>query len=429
MPRPPVPAPRPEVVILADDLTGACDTAQPFAAVAPTGVLVRDLKGLEHAGGWRVLSINGRTRSLDPQAARVATREALRRLAHLEASVLYKKIDSTLRGNVAAELQGLAEVFPDRAVLVAPAFPAMGRTTVQGQVLVRGVPADRTEYAADPRHPVRDASLLRLCGGEGPHGAELIPLARVREGAGALAAALARARGPARFLCVDAETDADLEAIARAAEAGGARYILVGSAGLAGALARVGPGHGQGAADSGPAWPAAGRRLAAIGTRNPAAVAQVEWVRHEGLAALIALHPEHCQGPRRGLEVSLLQVRARDALSAGQDVVVHVAGGFAPEVSASRLLANVVDGIAPDAVRGLILSGGGTAEAVLERLGAWGIQALPAPIPPGCSLGLLRGGRYEGTRVLLKAGGFGGERLLGDILNLPARPTGRPGGG
>jgi uncharacterized protein YgbK (DUF1537 family) len=421
------PAPLPKVAIVADDLTGACDTAQPFAAVAPTGILARGLTGLEHAGGWRVLAINGRTRSLEPQAARAATREILRRLGDLGAPVLYKKIDSTLRGNVAAELQGVAEAFPDRAVLVAPAFPAMGRTTVEGQVLVRGVPADRTEYAADPRHPVRDASLLRLCHGEGRHGAELVRLAQVREGATALAAALARARGLARFLCVDAETDADLEAIARAAEPGGARYVLVGSAGLAGALARAGPGLA--AQDGVPAWPAPGRRLAVIGTRNPAAVAQVEWVRREGLAALIAVHPEHCQGPRRGLEVCMLQVRARAALGAGQDAVVHVAGGFAPEVSASGLLASVVDGIAPDAVRGLILSGGGTAQAVLECVHAWGIQAVAAAIPQGCSLGLLRGGRYEGVRVLLKAGGFGGDRLLGDILNLPARPPGRSGGG
>ncbi len=424
MPRPAAPTPRPEVVILADDLTGACDTAQPFAAVAPTGVLTRDLKGLERAGGWRVLGINGRTRSLEPQAARAATREILRRLGDLGPAVLYKKIDSTLRGNVTAELQGVAEAFPDRAVLVAPAFPAMGRTTVQGQVLVRGVPADRTEYAADPRHPVRDACLLRLCDGEGRHGANLVPLAQVREGPAALAAALARPRGPARFLCVDAETDADLETIARAIEAGGARYILVGSAGLAGALARV--GRGKATADAAPAWPVQGRRLAVIGTRNPAAVGQVEWVRRHGLAALIAVHPERCQGDRWDAEAGALRGHARAALEAGRDVVVHVAGGYAPEVSASRLLAALVDEIPPDAVRGLILSGGGTAQAVLGCLGAWGIQALAAAIPPGCSLGLLRGGRYEGIRVLLKAGGFGGEGLLGDILSLPARPSVRP---
>jgi len=105
---------------------------------------------------------------------------------------------------------------------------------------------------------------------------------------------------------------------------------------------------------------------------------------------------------------------------------VHVAGGYAPEVSASRLLAALVDEIPPDAVRGLILSGGGTAQAVLGCLGAWGIQALAAAIPTGCSLGLLRGGRYEGIRVLLKAGGFGGEGLLGEILSLPAGPSVRP---
>lgn len=422
-----MPRPRLEVLILADDLTGACDTAQPFAAAARAGVLARGLEGLEQAGGWQVLSVNARTRSLDPEAARAATREILRRLGNLGAAVTYKKIDSTLRGNVAAELQAVADAFPDRPVLVAPAFPAMGRTTVDGRVLVRGVPVNETEYASDPRHPVRDASLLALCGRGGRHGAELIPLEEVREGSAALAAAVARARTRARFLCVDAETDADLEAIAGAIQAPGRPYVLAGSAGLAGALARA--RRADGAEDAAPAWATRGRHLAVIGTRNPATVRQVEWVRREGLAALLAVHPEHCQGDRRGPEVCALRGQARAALDAGRDVVVHVAGGYAPEVSASRLLADVVDAVPRDALRGLVLSGGGTAEAVLQRLGAWGIRLLGGAIPPGSSLGLLQGGRYEGIPVTLKAGGFGAEHLLGAILNPGTLPPWQAGEG
>lgn len=419
MSEPPAPGPRLEVLILADDLTGACDTAQPFAAAAPTGVLARGLEGLERAKGWQVLSINGRTRSLDPEAARAATREMLCRLGDLGAAVTYKKIDSTLRGNVAAELRAVADAFPDRPVLVAPAFPTMGRTTVDGRVLVRGVPVDQTEYATDPRQPVRDASLLGLLARSGRHRVELIPLAQVREGATALAAALARARTRARFLCLDAETDAHLEAIAGATEVGDPPYILVGSAGLAGALARA--RRWDAAGRPAPSWLGAGRHLVVIGTRNPVTARQVEWVRRHGLASLIAVHPEHCQGDRWGLAVCITRVHACAGLAAGQDVVLHVAGGYAPEVSASRLLADVVNGIPPQAVRGLVLSGGGTAEAVLHRLGAWGIHLLGEAIPPGCSLGILRGGRYDGVRVMLKAGGFGAERLLGSALNLRNR--------
>lgn len=421
MSRPLAPGPSREIVILADDLTGACDTAQPFATAAPTGVLARGLEGLEEAGEWRILGINGRTRALDPEAARTATRDLLRRLGDPGAAFVYKKIDSTLRGNVAAELRGVADAFPDRPILVAPAFPAMGRTTVAGRVLVCGVPVNETEYAADPRHPVRDASLLSLCRGERGREAELIPTAQVREGAAPLAAALARARAWARFLCIDAETDADLEAIARAIEIAGPACVLAGSAGLAGALARV--RREEVAAEPPPGWPVEGQRLALIGTRNPAMARQVEWVHRQGLAALVPVHPDHCRGDGRNAEVGAARAHARGALAAGRDVAVHVAGGYVPEVGASRLLADLVDGIPRHEVRGLVLSGGGTAEAVLQRLGAWGIRLPGGAVPEGCSLGHLQGGRYEGVPAILKAGGFGGEALLGDLLTLRTRPS------
>lgn len=404
-------------MILADDLTGACDTAQPFAAALSTGVLIRQLEGMEGAAAWRVLSVNGRTRSLRPDAARAATLEILGRLLEQSPLVLYKKIDSTLRGNVAAEVQAVVDAFPGRPVLVAPAFPVMGRTVVDGCVLVRGVPVNQTEYAADPRHPVREASLRTLLGGGGRDGVEVIPLPQVRAGDAALTAALGAARARARVLCVDTETDGDLDAIARAVEPLGPPFVLVGSAGLAAALARIWRWQSKDA--GGPPseeWPA-GPSLAMIGTRNPATVRQVQWLRRQGLAAVISVPPDHFLEARGALQVCILGVHARAALEARQDVVLHVNGSFVPELSASRLLADLVEGLPRTAIGSLVLSGGGTADAVLHRMDAWGIRLLAGPIPAGCSLGIIRGGRYDGAGVVLKAGGFGAETLLARTLD------------
>jgi len=410
-------APGPQVVILADDLTGACDTAQPFAATLPTGVLIRRLEGLEGVAGWQVLSVNGRTRSERPDAARAITREILGRLRGRFPTVIYKKIDSTLRGNVAAEAQAIADAVPDRPVVVAPAFPAMGRTVVDGCVLVRGVPVDRTEYAADPRHPVREASLKTLLGGGRSGGAEVIPLALVRAGEASLAVALAAARARARFLCLDAETDEDLDAIARAAGSLGPPDVLVGSAGLAAALARTRRRPERGAGNASATGRPAGPSLAVIGTRNPATERQVEWIRRQGLAAVISVAPDHFLEDRGALQACILRVHARAALDVRQDVVLHVSGGFVPELSASHLLADLVECLPRARVGCLVLSGGGTADAVLHRLGAWGIRLLPGPTPAGCSLGAICGGRYDGACVVLKAGGFGTESLLARILD------------
>jgi uncharacterized protein YgbK (DUF1537 family) len=114
--------------------------------------------------------------------------------------------------------------------------------------------------------------------------------------------------------------------------------------------------------------------------------------------------------------VHTLGVHARAALAARQHVVLHVAGGFIPKLSASRLLADLAERIPWGAARGLVLSGGGTAEAILHSLGAVGIQLMGSRLPPGCSVGTLHGGPLEGTWVLLKAGGFGPETLLGNLL-------------
>ncbi|HSR22914.1 MAG TPA: four-carbon acid sugar kinase family protein, partial [Candidatus Eisenbacteria bacterium] len=172
--------------LVADDLTGACDSAAPFLA---GGRAVVGLWPLVPAGGLACAAVSTESRGEAAPVARSRSREAASRL---ECDLLFRKLDSLLRGHPAADVAGVIDALGGRC-LVAPALPAEGRTTAGGI----------------QRWPGGDAD-LRLV---------LAPLAD-------------------RVDLRDAATDADLDDVAREALGRGDR-VLAGTAGLASALARA----------------------------------------------------------------------------------------------------------------------------------------------------------------------------------------------
>lgn len=175
------------VLILADDLTGAADCAAAFLGRSARIAVALAADSLPRAG---VIAVDLDTRSRSERAARRIVRRAFSSAAVRHSGILFKKIDSTLRGHVVAELSAARRALGGRRpVIVAPAFPAQGRTVKDGRVLVRGVAL----------------------------------------------------RGAPRMPILDARTDADLDAIARTGLAMRPRPLFVGSAGLACALARALP--------------------------------------------------------------------------------------------------------------------------------------------------------------------------------------------
>ncbi|MEO8018321.1 MAG: four-carbon acid sugar kinase family protein, partial [Pseudomonadota bacterium] len=227
--------------ILADDLTGAADSAIAFARQRlPTKVVWGGARPEDHSDVV-ALAYDAATRELDSAAAGRRHAEVLRRFWQPGMRV-YKKIDSTLRGHPAEEIAAMLEVVvarePGARAVLAPSFPATGRTVREGQVFVHGVPLQFTEYwAADRDHAL--ANLLHLVESAGIH-ARHAGLSTVRGNSSALSEAISKIAGQAAqpvVLVCDAETDDDLERIAAASMGDGATFCI-GSAGFAHALAR-----------------------------------------------------------------------------------------------------------------------------------------------------------------------------------------------
>lgn len=146
-----------EFGIIGDDLTSAADGASAFATY---GQVARICRGRPPSRDALIVAVDCGSRAVgEPEAVRrVSDSTLLLKSKH----ILYKTVDSTLRGHVKAELAACLQVSGRKTLVFGPAFPAAGRTTVAGIQLVDGIPVAESSYGSDPVHPARHSSLAEL---------------------------------------------------------------------------------------------------------------------------------------------------------------------------------------------------------------------------------------------------------------------------
>lgn len=150
--------------IIADDLTGANDTALQFHLRGSNTQILLDyeayLQNIKNAQTW---AISTETRNVTSDIAYKKVKAATQVLVDkLNLEFFYKKIDSTLRGNIAVETLAMLEVLNWDAAVIIPAFPSEGRITVGGYHLLKGVPIERTELARDVHSPIFESHVPTL---------------------------------------------------------------------------------------------------------------------------------------------------------------------------------------------------------------------------------------------------------------------------
>ena len=148
---------QPTIAVLADDLTSAADGAAPFVARGLTASIGRGQLPRQAAA---VVAVDSGSRSATSSQASERVARLTDRLA--SRAVLYKTVDSTLRGHIAEELEACFAVSGRKSMVFAPAFPQAGRTTVGGIQLVDGIPVSQSPYGQDPVHPARHSALADL---------------------------------------------------------------------------------------------------------------------------------------------------------------------------------------------------------------------------------------------------------------------------
>lgn len=150
------------ILVLADDMTGALEVGAVFAASGfDTAVCTK----VDPRRNPEVLILDTETRHISETAAFdaiLATTRAVTTRLYL----VYKKTDSTLRGNIRSELAALARAFPMWSIGYAPAYPGQGRIVKDGLVFVDGVPVAESNFGLDALNPVMTSSVRELIGGD-----------------------------------------------------------------------------------------------------------------------------------------------------------------------------------------------------------------------------------------------------------------------
>jgi len=356
--------------LLADDLTGALDTAAELVGLAGGRPMLAFWHGALPAALPANAALDSGTRELD--AAASTTIVARLSDALTGAAIAYKKIDSLLRGPTLLEAAACFRAGGWERAVLAPAFPYQGRATRGGRQHVRD--------AEGRWSPIRDGDIVARLQAEG------VPVHR-----GRLDEPL-----PPGISVFDADTDADLRRVAALGRAAPGPVLWMGTGGLAQALAHEVPAEAcsplplplLGLFGSDQAVTA--RQLAACGA---------DWVRlPDGSAAQAAM--------------LAARLRTHGRVLASLDLP----GGLAREAAASRIgieLSRLAREMPPPGT--LLVAGGETLRGLCLSLGAYGLE-LQGRIVPGLPRSILRGGPWDGVTVVSKSGAFGPPTLLRDLL-------------
>jgi uncharacterized protein YgbK (DUF1537 family) len=399
-------------LILADDLTGAADCAIAFSRSGLTAAVTWHPDGPQE----RVLAIDADSRAHGPKAA-AARHRRLIEARHAPGLGLFKKIDSTLRGQPAAELAETIRALRERGeralAIVAPAFPETGRTLENGAIRVHGEPLEATAlWARD--HSYCTGNVVAVLEGAGLR-VQHAPLTVVRAGRPAVERLVrdALSAGMDAVVC-DAVIAADLDVVAQATLPQAAHVFWTGSGGLAQALARS-----MGTSDAAPPGPTEiiGGILFVVGSIAEASRAAAAVLAADETVRRIMIDPAALKaGPADRRWLKALQI-VLETLAAGGDVLVEIDPGPNPDLAEgpalARRLAELLRPVAP-AIGALFVTGGETALALLDALGANGIRLIEE-VEPGVPLGLTRGALA--VPVVTKAGAFGDAGTLRHCLH------------
>ncbi len=407
-----------EFMIIADDLSGACDTAVQFQKFGyPTVVLNATERAENYQNRYRAMAITTNSRDLTPGAARYAVKQVCPILKTLKPKTIYKKIDSTWRGNVGAELEVLIRELQLRFAVICSAYPENQRLGIGGYLLVDGALLHHTAMAKDPASPITEGYLPKLLSNQTDLSIVHLALDLIEKGQEVMTAFIHETvqRGPCLFIA-DATEQSHLAAIASIATPALPPFIFAGSAGLSAAILRCQKKTVEKQGIS---------ILTIGGSVNPKSISQIDKL-------LKSDHIEELYVPwdmllhSRAEQLAARITQATDILSRSTDLVIRTCrspddaeaakaagrkktggGGAAVAAAISDGLKRITTEILlKTKVGGIMVTGGTTALKLLEGIGGEGIE-VQQEIEPGVPLGRIVGGHLDGVKIITKAGGFG----------------------
>jgi len=416
------------IFILADDLTGANDTAIQFVKEGSSALVITniaEIDGLDFKN-YDVVSINSNSRGKCPQDAYKAIYNTITELKPNEKGYfVYKKVDSVLRGNPGQELAAVMDVLNIPLALVAPSFPA-NRSIIENGLLFSRGSADSGGINA-----------IQIFADQTGRKTENIPLKEIRQGVENTAKFIdTHKKNRTQVFVADAVTDSDLEIVYKTSAFLSA-HILAGSAGLANQLARH---QNKANAVSFKKPSVLSPVLIMVGTRQGETAAQIHHLSHVFQVPVIKFnvrlaaenkaeeassraYDEVSRYMKENTPLCVIAVESMftSAIPAGETAGKYAEGGIAEgnDVSAAISMGfGVLTKKLMDSFHfPVILStGGDTSLGICRELGIKTMEPL-TEIFPGIPLGRVTGGAYDGSFIVTKSGRFGNPNTIVEILN------------
>ena len=402
-----------KIGVLADDLTGAFDTGVQYRNWGlSVEVFIGDVKDVSKLDGVDVVVVDTESRGLKKEDAFLRVYRATEELTKIGVDRIYKKVDSTLRGNIGSELDAAMEASKIKFTFFAPAYPTYKRTTLSGKQYVNNKPLDKTEYVDELG--MKTAKISDIIGVQSKRKVGLVGLDTINRGVNSIKTRIETLKKDGVEVAIfDALTEKHLIDIVRAA---GDTRMFVGSAGLASEMPL-----GLCVRSQKPVLSVCGstRRLSSVQVRNlqdrlgfreveirvlklidgeAAANAEVERCVSEAVVALKA-----------GVDVSITS-SPRDG-SAKEFVSYALQKGF-KETEAKLFVEEAIGEITSTILKevevlSLIMTGGATSLVICKKLGVDMVHIVEE-IEPGIPFLILSNGMHAVT----KAGGFGHEDSL-----------------
>ncbi|GAB3452043.1 four-carbon acid sugar kinase family protein [Streptomonospora sediminis] len=418
-----------QVLVVADDLTGANATGARFARAGMRVATVTPEHVTAVAAEYDAVVANLDSRHASAEQAADLVADVIE--AIWPVGLVVKRIDSTLRGNVGAELEAawraVRERVPARTAvraLVVPAFPTGGRTTVDGVQLLGGLPLEQTELARDPYCPMDTGDIAAILARQSGLAVRRVAVRQVTQNM--LTAELRSGDEP--VLVCDAADEQRIEALAGAAaevhREDGTVWVAADPGPSGALLAYAMRLRGQARAP--------GPVLAVAGSTTDLTRRQVAALARSGPVRFVDAEADRLGGGDRDHAADVArQLTERIGSAVFPDVVVLRLVGPGPAAEPrtavralparlAELLAEVVGAVEEQAgshalPSGLYLTGGDVTSCVFDALDVHGF-AVGGEVLPLAVHGTISGGSLDGVPAVVKGGLVGDESAAVECL-------------
>lgn len=415
-----------KIVVVADDFTGANDVGGQFCKKNLKTIITTNKDNINKIlSDCDVLIIDTESRFDNKDNAYKKNYEIGLKLKKEKLQGVYKKLDSTFRGNIGGEISGLMDSMEYKHAVIVPAYPANHRTTRDGMVYVRGELLAETEVAIDPRTPVKDSFIPAIISQQTDKRIDTVNIDEILKGKDNLTQKLRHIMNTGtQIIVIDALNESDLDLVAQVTGPLKEQILFAGSSGFAEYL----PGYMDLNIEK-------KINVVIAGSASEITRQQVDYAKDRLPLTLIDIQPAELFTDGFAREKNRIMSIVKESSAERKDIIIRSSGSAASVTrsfeegrrcgldhdNVCEIIACFLGEIAGDIIQqvkinGMLITGGDVAIKTAQRLNSSGTIVLDE-ILPGIPCGHFLEDQYKNVTIITKAGGFGNEDTIFRALN------------